>query len=234
MTFPKPLDSARLFKHLSDEVLKHGVHPTPSVGAVFIPVNDAGRETADLGKELAVLGKNRDPLTLTGMWGQKRTITPEELAQPIHSARVWVARNDNAMNAAAVEINGEPRFVKYIGSTEWYRYLEVSLSMPVGDDDLLSVKYSMQRVQHEQNEPATLSRDYYLNSHFETGYEGSDYDGSDDHLIQMSEKEELRFLSIVAALAGVGLRNTPFEAILGRAEIPVLDPVTGKGVEGVQ
>lgn len=237
VTFPESLGSAQLFKYITDEVLEHGIHPTPHSGIVYANTPDDSQEQLTeldhsegrLGQTLVALNGNSESLVLTDMYGNETTVLQEELAQPIKQLRVWASRNDSAMNGAAVEIDGKLKFAKYIGSPEWYRYLEISFGLDVGDGDHLRIGYSMSRAQHAQDQPEKLSKNYSLLSHFETGYEGS---GGD--LVEISEEQELRFLTIVASVAGIALRNTQFETMLVDKGIPVLDPVgdlRGQAVE---
>ncbi|HSW36783.1 MAG TPA: hypothetical protein VLG37_00235 [Candidatus Saccharimonadales bacterium] len=202
----EPLESAKLFKHISDAVWERRPSNHP-LNFIRIPVlTEPGNAMAEATATMEhidrrlIIGTAATGLHLTGPWGQKVVIKPSVLEQPQASAVetfVW----DDLNTGRLLELNGERKFAKFTDQHRDYsRELSLGFWFDPDNGSTLSLSYVMQRSQVGQDKPTEISLRHWYSDFAESGYEGNSRFSR-----RLTVEQETKVLELFAKLGGIAL-----------------------------
>lgn len=202
ITDPDPLESARLFKFVSDRVWgrdednRMSVRYTPSV----VPANEAlvmlNDVISEIGQHLIVAGGDSD-LKLLGGRNEEVEITQNVLATP-EDASLETFNWDEQWTYRPITVDGERTFAQFTdGHFDYARELAAGFHFrPAGE--ALVVRYVMQRYQYGQDSTTELYTHVWHSRFAETGYEGNALDSQ-----ELTEAQEIAVLNVFAHIGGI-------------------------------
>lgn len=202
---PAPLESATLFKVISDQIWDQrqlNIDTTSWSTTANLDAEQALNEVTTQLKEIDEkfdISSGEEDLKLTGRWNESVEIARSKLITPRQSTLTtfnWDAHS----TIRIVYIDDERHVAQFSdGHRDYSRELEAKFWFTV-DDQTLIASYSMQRHQYDQDIPTSVSASIWYSHFAETGYEGSGI-----FRAELSEEKELTLLQIFARIGGISL-----------------------------
>lgn len=200
---PDPIESAKLFKSISDNIWKNkepGGLTQERVECAIDPTEarDAINEVLKgIDEKLVIsgIGKALD-LGLSWYGERKPVIVEAEVIDSIASAAIKTHNWDSRMTGTLLEIDGERVGVEFMdGHTDYYRELAAMLFTEAG-----TITYAMQRQQAQQGGSAGMYLNFSHSDFLETGYEGHQL-----ATVGLTEEQEIEFLKVLQRMGGIEL-----------------------------
>lgn len=198
-----PLESAKLFKSISDEIWDDPRHDQSSLSFRRVASVVTAEEARDImngavrgideGLVISGIGKALD-IGPRHYGGSEHVIVEPEILDNPDGAEVLTSNWDKSMSQRKILHNGEEVIAEFTdGHKDYCRELEARIATKSG-----IINYTMQRTQEMQEETTQISLSMFHFDFAQTGYDG--------HLIALaepSEIDELRVLKAMAQIAGI-------------------------------
>jgi hypothetical protein len=206
-----PLQSARLFKSISDAIwarrpFRHElVWSDFSVAAVLEPdiaLSSANEVASRIESGLVLAGAARD-LVLKGPRGEEVTIRAGQIATPM-AATIETFNWDEAFRGRQVlNSDGSHAYARFTdGHVDYARELSANFHFTIEPRSRLVLSYSAQRYQFNQDKLTKLSSHAWLSDFAEHGYGGNSLQSA-----ELTEDQEIDMLKVFAQIGGISVNG---------------------------